>query len=293
MPLSPDPRVTPEMVRFINECERLEPDDTGALFPFADKRGYHNTVERNLQRWPGEYSTKLADDLRGNRKVCRAFDWISESARTRGDRTVMNRYGRRLRDAYLRRDERFKGWREVLTQVDAGRPEGYNVGPGGWYTRTPDDTHDMHHHFSILTAYVSTWRTYAGMLSILADEPLATWQAGKSRYLQEDDMSWSDVTAILSGTSEAGYVELTAPAWVRDKAKYNLAALHAKVDLLIGRPALVVTAELVDDLAERIGLVLTERQDNPVTAEHKAAVKEAVAELLREGIGSVERTAGA
>lgn len=188
MPLKPDPRVTPEMVRFIDECERLEPEDTGALFPFADKRGYHNTVERNLQMWPGDYSIRLPEDLRGNRKVCRAFDWISESARLRGDRTVMNRYGRRLRDAYLRRDERLKGWREVLTQVDAGRPEGYNVGPGGWYTRTPDDSHNMHHHFSKLTLYAEHWPSYAGMLSILADEPLSTWQAGNSRYFQEVGM---------------------------------------------------------------------------------------------------------
>jgi hypothetical protein len=186
MPLAPDPRVTPEMIRFINECEKLEPGDTGALFPYADKRGYHNTVKRNQQKWPGDYSIRLADDLRGNLTVCRAFDWISESARTRGDRRIMNKYGRRIRDAYSRRDPRYAGWREVLTQVDDGAPEGFNVGPGGgWYTRTPDMSHDYHHHLSKLTAYVDDWPTYAGMLSILADEPLSVWRAGHSRYLQE------------------------------------------------------------------------------------------------------------
>lgn len=295
MPIAPDSRVTAELARFINECERLEPDDTGSLYPYADKSGYHNTVERNLERWPGEYSTKLADDLRGNRKVCRAFDWISESARTRGDRTVMNRYGRRLRDAYLRRDPRFKGWREVLTQVDAGQPEGFNVGPGGWYTRTPDMSHDYHHHLSKLTAYVADWPTYAGMLSILAGEPLESWLAGKSRYLtqQEDDMAevpqadWDaldflaralrDGKPVMEGSTVKG-----APVW----PVVQLRAITSKLDALLGRPALVVTPELVEELAERIGLVLAERQDNPVSHEHLAAVKQAIVELLRDGIGS-------
>lgn len=295
MPIAPDSRVTAELARFINECERLEPDDTGSLYPYADKSGYHNTVERNLERWPGEYSTKLADDLRGNRKVCRAFDWISESARTRGDRTVMNRYGRRLRDAYLRRDPRFKGWREVLTQVDAGQPEGFNVGPGGWYTRTPDMSHDYHHHLSKLTAYVDDWPTYAGMLSILADEPLVVWLAGKSRYLtqQEDDMAevpqadWQaldfftramrDGKPAMEGSPVKG-----APVWPVVK----LQEIAGKLDALLGRPALVITAELVDDLADRLGTVLAARPDNPLGEDDKPAIKSALAELLRQGISA-------
>jgi hypothetical protein len=41
----------------------------------------------------------------------------------------------------------------------------------------------------VQTAYVRHWPTYAGMLSILVDEPLAVWQAGRSRYLQEDELA--------------------------------------------------------------------------------------------------------
>jgi hypothetical protein len=185
---NPDPsRITAEHWRFILACRDLEPEDTGDLYPYADKPGYHNSRDELLRDGlRSDYSIRLAADKAGPGWATAAWDWISKSAQ-RGDRRIINRYGGRVRDAYNRRDARLKGWREVLTQVDAGRPEGFNFDfggeGGGWYTRTPDDSHDWHHHLSKLRAYLADWPTYAGMLSIFAGEPLADWQAGRSRYL--------------------------------------------------------------------------------------------------------------
>jgi len=96
-----------------------------------------------------------------------------------------------------------------------------------------------------------TWRPYSGSdghwdhghLSVVgdarADQP-HPWAIG-STPTGGDDMSWDDVTAILGGATEAGYVAATAPSNVRQWAKYNMreveerlgqkiAALTAKVD---------------------------------------------------------------
>lgn len=103
--------------------------------------------------------------------------------------------------------------------------------------------------------------------------PEADWQA-----LDFFTRAMRDGKTVMEGSPVKG-----APVW----PVVQLRLIGAKLDELLGRPALVVTEEVVDVLAEQIALVLGERPDNPVTtAEHKAAVKGAVAELLREGIGA-------
>lgn len=96
---------------------------------------------------------------------------------------------------------------------------------------------------------------------------MAAFRAGVARIIAggtpaggEDDMSWSDVTAILHGSTEQGWVDKTAPEWVRDKARYNLAALHGKVDELAaklanGQPAGTV-ALTPEDRQHIVGSVL-------------------------------------
>lgn len=184
MPIEPDARVTPEMARFINACEALEPADTGDLYPYVRQRGYHGSRRDNIALgYPNDYSIRSAADRRGPDDKAAAFDWISESARLHGDHTVMNRYSRRVRSAYNTRDARLAGWREWLTWCD-GALIGFDF--ADWYTRVPDPSHGMHHHGSIQREFVGHWPTYAGMLSILAAEPLTVWQAGGSRYLEDD-----------------------------------------------------------------------------------------------------------
>lgn len=154
-------------------------------------------------------------------------------------------------------DSRVDGWNNIANRV-----------------ATSDSSHLWHLH---LTFDRRALRDASVMQRVLAALLGTTTPEG-------DDMSWNDVTAILHGSTADGWVDATAPTWVRDKAKYNLAALHAKVDALLGRPALVVTPELVDDLADRLAVVLAARPDNPLGEADKPAIKEAVAELLREGI---------
>lgn len=180
VPLQPDKHITPEHARFINEVEKLEPDDTGDLYPYVRQAGYHGSrLDQLAVGKPNDYSVRLADDKAGPADKTAGFDWISESARLHNDHTVMYRYGRRIRDAYTRRDERLAGWREWLTYLD-GKLIGFDF--VGWYTRTPDSSHGMHHHLSKLRRYVTHWPSYAAMLSILAGESLAVWRAGQSRY---------------------------------------------------------------------------------------------------------------
>lgn len=203
MPLAPDRHITPEHARFINEVEKLEPVDTGDLYPYVRQAGYHGSRDDQyaLGR-TNDYSIRSADDKAGPSDKTAAFDWISESARLHGDHTVMYRYGRRIRDAFTQRDPRLSGWREWLTYLD-GQLIGFDF--VGWYTRVPDPSHDMHHHMSKIRRYTTHWPSYASMLSILAGEPLGAWRVGQSRYQQqEEDMALDDLER----------------AWVQDAFEY-------------------------------------------------------------------------
>jgi hypothetical protein len=191
VPLKPDSRITAEHARFINAVAALDPGDTGALSPYVKQAGYHGTRDDQyaLGR-SNDYSVRTADDKAGPSDKTAAFDWISESARLRGDHTVMYRYAARIRDAYNRRDPRLRGWREWLTYLD-GKLIGFDF--VDWYTRTPGASHDMHHHMSKVRRYTTDWPSYAAMLSILAGEPLTVWQAGISRYQERKDTDMQPV----------------------------------------------------------------------------------------------------
>lgn len=194
MPLKPDKHITEEHCRFINEVAKLEPADTGDLYPYVRQAGYHGSRADNIALGrTNDYSIRSADDKAGPSDKTAGFDWISEAARLRNDHTIMYRYASRIRDAYNRRDPRLRGWREWLTYLD-GKLIGYDF--VGWYTRTPDSSHGMHHHLSKLRRYTTDWPSYAAMLSILVDEPLAAWQAGRSRY-QESSLTEQDDDGMI------------------------------------------------------------------------------------------------
>ncbi len=302
-PPNPDPsRITAELWRFVRALQELEPTDTGDLYPYADKPGYHNTRRRLIERGlTNDYSIRSADDKAGPDWACGAFDWISKSAQ-RGDRRIINRYGQRVRAAYQARDPRLHGWREVLTQVDAGVPEGYDL--VGWYTRTPDGTHDWHTHFSKLRRYLAHWPSYAGMLSILAGEPLTVWLTGRSRYspggksimwmgkVRSDPSIWVPVGQYRSHIGAAAFVILQAAGWpivefasAADLAQVmgpdlatapaigaELAALRAQVAALETRPAGTLTltpedrVELVAGLVMQVGPIAQQAAEAAVRA---------------------------
>lgn len=145
-----------------------------------------------------------------------------------------------------------------------------------------------------------TWRPYTGKdghfthghLSVVGDaradnpRPWAISVTPTDNAPEGEDVDAELATLLLHGSTTRGWAsqDKELPAHVRDKAQFNLAALHAKVDSLLGKPALVITPELVDDLADRIGAALAARGDNPLGEADKPAIREAVAELLRAGI---------
>lgn len=189
--------ITHEMWEFACCVVSLEPNDFANAGIYADKSGYHNTVTRNLARWPGEYSSRLALDLNGVRDKARAFDCTSRSAQA-GNYAIMAKRGARMRAAAKARDPRVRHWREVLGQFDTdGPPEAIDFQSLG--ERQPDDTHRWHFHWSILAMYVRLALAYEGMLSVLYGESLESW----TRYeLTGDD----DMVAIGDKATMLNYV---------------------------------------------------------------------------------------
>ena len=145
----------------------LDPHDTVNAGIYGNKPGYHNSRTGLLNAGlTKDYSIQLVDDKAGPSNQGAACDWTFRSAQG-GDFSNIATYGGRVAEAFRRRDIRLKGWREVLIQADLDRPpEGFDF--VGWFTRTPDDTHSFHGHFSILRRYIQHWPTYEGMLDILA-----------------------------------------------------------------------------------------------------------------------------
>lgn len=182
---NPNPAlITAEMWEFAACVVSLEPGDFENAGIYADKSGYHNTVTRNLSRWPGEYSTRLAPDLMGPRDKARAFDCKSRQAASGAAPVIMARYGARMRAAAKAHDPRVRYWREVLGQFDTDRaPEAIDFQSTA--ERVPDSTHEWHIHWSILTAYVALPEAYEGMLSVLYGESLDSWH---TRNGGTDDM---------------------------------------------------------------------------------------------------------
>lgn len=261
MPLQPDKRITAEHARFINEVQKLEQTDTGGLYPYARQAGYHGTRDDQIALGrPNDYSIRSADDKAGPSDKTAAFDWISESARLRGDHTIMYRYARRIQAAFNARDPRLKGWREWLTYLD-GKLIGYDF--VGWYTRVPDSSHGMHHHMSKLRRYVSDWRSYASMLSILAGESLATWTSGQSRYNPGGDDMTPDESNMLKNLYNGlfvGGVSMGAPVEGKVNANSNGNALidlvqhtRSRVDALSGAAA--ASAQREQDLATALAAI--------------------------------------
>ena len=176
---------------FWEQLAELEPGTELGGF-YANKPGHHNT-RRNLiaQKLDfgafdprTDYSIRRPVDRLGPDDKCSACDWSFPWAWS-GDFTRSAKYGRRVKAAFDRRDSRLAGWREFLGQTDTDRSvAGEGLDFHMWTTRTPDSSHETHHHFSEDREVVGSFENKAKMISILAGyDSLAAWQAAK-----EDDM---------------------------------------------------------------------------------------------------------
>ncbi len=183
MAANPNPKhITAEMWWFIEELDKLDGADTVYAGSWGDfKPGYHcdafnlrwHQDKTGQYIWRNDYSTKLPDDkVLGTplEHYGAAVDLTFRSAQA-GNSATIRKYGSRVRAAWLARDPRLKGWREVLIQGDSDAPaDGYDF--VSWTERTPDSTHTWHGHFSVQRKYVATRSVYEAMLSILRGEPL-------------------------------------------------------------------------------------------------------------------------
>lgn len=195
MAANPNPaRISAAMWEFIEALEALEPADTEYAGSWGDwKPGYHadrNTLLKN-PAWRNDYSIRLPADKLGPGAMGAANDWTFRSAQA-GNFTNIRKYGDRVRKAFLTRDPRLHGWREVLCQGDSdAAADGYDF--VSWTERTPDSTHTWHFHFSKLRQFIEDRDSYQAMLSILRGETLAQWQAKGDDdmffYFQLEDQS--------------------------------------------------------------------------------------------------------
>ena len=143
---------------------------------YANKSGYHNTRAANQSQWPGNYSIRLALDLKGPADKAAAIDY------TMSDAEMRKRTGY-LAAAAERNDPRLAAVREFYGTLDSrtvyGRIKDSRTGP--WRASTADNSHLWHIHISVFRSYVDVWDELAPLLSVLAGETLQQWQTRTER----------------------------------------------------------------------------------------------------------------
>lgn len=150
---------------------------------YANKSGYHNSVNANQWSWPGNYSIRLGLDLVEPVHVARALD------------LTMSTEEMFLRTGYLKTsaldpdDPRMRPVREFYGTLD-----GYNVyglikdtEDGPWRSSTSDSSHLWHVHESFFTAYCNDWAALSGIASVHRGETYEQW-LGQGGAGEEDDV---------------------------------------------------------------------------------------------------------
>ena len=144
---------------------------------WGDKVCYHNTVQNNLNKWPGAYCIKVPLDLQGPRDKGRAADLTMSDAQMK------------LRTSYLVRavthplDNRLDALREFIGTTDGRNVICYihDSEHGAWrLDRSRDSSHLWHIHLSIFTAFIALWSRLNPVLSVLSGVTWEQWQQRKT-----------------------------------------------------------------------------------------------------------------
>lgn len=140
---------------------------------FADKSGYHNTVNANLARWPSNYSVRHAIDREPPRDKARAIDLTMNA-------TWMRTITRRLLDGADRRDPRMRCVKEFYGTLDGRTVVGrLKDSPDGPYREgSSDSSHTWHEHIGLLTPFVDDIEAMRGLVSLLSGQSLADYMEG-------------------------------------------------------------------------------------------------------------------
>ncbi len=158
--------------------DKLEPSaQLGGIL--ANKKGYHNTGQRNLDSWPGNYSIRDAPDRTGPwwKNYASALDWTFPDAQ-RGDFRTIDKYtSRLLKSAQDAADPRLDMVLvEFYGQADNDRTvEGYDERDE--HTATSDSSHLWHLHFSFTRSKVGDFWGMWALLTVLMGWNVAKWRA--------------------------------------------------------------------------------------------------------------------
>lgn len=139
---------------------------------YANKRGYHNTVDANLIKWPNNYSIQFPLDLRnGPKDKARAIDLTMADA-------LMRKFTSRLVVAADKNDPRLYGMREFYGTIDSRQVVGRirNDDKSNYHSSSSDSSHLWHIHLSFWAAYCANQEAIIAIMSVLAGESLAEWQ---------------------------------------------------------------------------------------------------------------------
>jgi hypothetical protein len=234
--------------------------ENGGIAPGdANQGGYHNSRNKLKAIGKGnDYSVRYGPDQSGDGDRFAAFDWTFPDAQ-RGDYSRIALYTGRVRDAFARKDSRLEGWREVLGQADSDADaEGFDF--LFWTTRTPDDSHLWHMHFSALRSYVDVPAIYDNMFDILMGKDGGdVLQDERDRVFNADAYAWklhdlqSEVPIWIGGKSATLNSKLIPELkelfgnvrTIRDRAA-------STVDGAEVAAALVADATFMDALADRV-----------------------------------------
>lgn len=169
--------ITAEMWWLWLELERVIPGvRLGGIY--ANKSGYHNTVNANLARWPGNYSVRYAIDRSNPRTKARAIDLTMNS-------TWMRTITRRLLDGAARQDPRMRCVREFYGSLDGRTVVGrIKNGPDEEFRpESSDSSHTWHEHLGLHTPFVDDMEAMRGLLSLLSGEDSDDYMEGTMSIL--------------------------------------------------------------------------------------------------------------
>ena len=155
----------------------LEPKtELGGIY--ADKKGFHNTGNRNRSKWPDNYSIRDAPNRSGAGMThASALDWTFLDAQS-GHYANIDRYtSRLLKSAQDRADPRLDMiLYEFFGQADA------DAGVEGWdelheHTSSSDSSHLWHIHMSFLRSECDDFWGMWALLTVLMGWTVAQWRA--------------------------------------------------------------------------------------------------------------------
>ena len=183
---------------------------------YANKSGYHNTVNANKVSWPGNYSIRLPLDLTEPSGKARALDL------TMSDAEMTKRTGYLKAAALHPDDDRLGCMREFYGTLNGTTVYGltHDSENAAWRSSTSDTSHLWHIHLSFFTKYCDDWDAapgvygLAGVASVLSGQ---TWESWVADGGGDFDMGITSkelnqlVLYPLVGYSYDGYPDVNSP----------------------------------------------------------------------------------